>query len=134
MSTVFTKIINGEIPSAKIYEDEFCLAIMDINPVVKGHALVIAKKEAALVEDHDPETLGRMLSVAGRISARQKQTLGAEGSNIMINNGEAAGQTIPHLHIHVIPRYASDALHMPLPKLGYSEGELEKYQKKLILG
>ena len=103
---IFCKIISGEIPSMKVYEDGDCIGIMDINPATPGHVLVIPRKHYADLTEMDEATAGRLLMVAKRIGIRQKESLGADGFNVVQNNGRAAGQTVLHFHIHVIPRYA----------------------------
>ena len=103
---IFCRIVSGEIPSMRVYEDEDCIAIMDINPATPGHTLVIPRKHYADLTEMDEETAGKLLMVAKRIGIRQKVALGADGFNVVQNNGRAAGQTVLHFHIHVIPRYA----------------------------
>ena len=102
---IFCMIAAGEIPSKKIYEDEFCVATLDIGPATKGHTLIIPRSHHQDITDMDEELLGKLLGAAKRIGLRQKEKLGAAGFNIVQNNGAAAGQTVPHFHIHVIPRY-----------------------------
>ena len=103
---IFCKIIAGEIPSMRIYEDDQCIATLDIGPASKGHTLVIPKSHYTDVTDGVPEELlGKLMKTASKIGVRQIEKLGAAGFNIVQNNGEAAGQTVRHLHIHVIPRY-----------------------------
>ena len=101
-------IINGDIPSTKLYEDDLCIAILDINPVNKGHALVISKECYPTFTDAPIETLSHMMEIARRIDQKQREALKADGTNIMINNSPASGQEVPHLHIHVIPRKEGD--------------------------
>ncbi len=114
MSTIFTKIINKEIPADIIYEDELVLAFLDINPVFKGHALVIPKKEFQNIFDGDPEYLSRMIVVAQKVANALIAVTGANGINLHMNNGHEAGQDVPHAHIHVIPRFHRDeTFHVP---------------------
>ena len=131
MATIFEMIINGDIPSTKLYEDDQCIAILDINPVNKGHALVISKKCYPTFTDVPMETLSHMMEIARRIDRKQREALGAEGTNIMINNSPASGQEVPHLHIHVIPRKAGDGKTPSMPKESYGEGEAERYGELL---
>ena len=101
---VFARIVRGEAPAAKVYEDADVLAFMDIAPVEAGHVLVIAKRARARnLLEMDGRTLGRLLAVARRIGAAQMRGLGAQGFSLEQNNGY--GQTVPNLHVHVIPRY-----------------------------
>lgn len=127
MATVFEMIINGEIPSVKLYEDDQCIVILDINPVAKGHALVISRKPYPTFTDVPAETLHHMMDVARKVDQKQREVLKAEGTNIMINNSPASGQEVPHLHIHVIPRISGDGKTPKLDKTQYGEGEAAKY-------
>lgn len=105
---IFCKIVAGRIPSTKVYEDDAVLAFMDIGPIVKGHVLVIPKAH------HDPLTavpaplLARVMQVVQKVAAAQMAGLGADGVNLHQANGAAAGQVVPHVHFHVIPRFAND--------------------------
>ena len=102
---IFCKIAAGEIPSATIYEDEVCRVILDIAPAAKGHAILLPKKHFANIFEIDKETAGSILYTASRVAAAMKEALGCDGINLLQNNGPAAGQTVFHLHVHVIPRY-----------------------------
>ncbi len=133
MATIFEMIINGDIPSTKLYEDDLCIAILDINPVNKGHALVISRKCYPTFTDVPMETLSHMMEIARRIDQKQREALGADGTNIMINNSPASGQEVPHLHIHVIPRKAGDGKTPVMAKGSYDEGEAAKYGELLKL-
>ena len=105
MKDVFCKIIDGEIPSTRTYEDDDVLAILDISQTTKGHTLVMPKKHCESMLTCPAETLNKVMLVAQRIGQAEIQILGAKGVNILANCGEAAGQTVPHFHVHVIPRY-----------------------------
>ncbi|MCQ2815000.1 MAG: HIT family protein [Bacilli bacterium] len=102
---VFCKIVDGEIPCYKLYEDEDVLAFLDISQVTKGHALVICKKHYPNFLATPQETMHKVMDVAQRIGQVQIKMLGAKGVNILSNCYEAAGQTVNHFHVHVIPRY-----------------------------
>lgn len=107
---IFCKIINGDIPSKKIYENDNVLAILDISQATKGHTLVIPKKHYAnLLEINDEDYKNVMLSVK-KLTKKIVDNLGADGVNILNNCGEAAGQTVMHYHVHIIPRYKNDDL------------------------
>lgn len=134
METIFTKIINGTIPSTKLHADDLCVVILDIFPVNKGHALVISREPYPTVGDCPEHILGHMMGVVQRLDHSMRTVLGAEATNIIINNGPAAGQEVPHLHIHVIPRFSEDGKHIAASKERYSDGEIEEYGKKLSLG
>ena len=126
METLFTKIAAGQIPSTKVYEDELCFVIMDINPVTKGHCLVIAREPYPNVGSCPDEILTHMILVAKKIEARQREILGNQGSNIIINNDPASGQEVPHLHIHVIPRFDGDGRKHFQEHDKYADGEMQK--------
>jgi histidine triad (HIT) family protein len=102
-SNIFGKILAGEIPSHKIYEDDHALAIMDVMPMVDGHCLVIPKAPSRNLLDADAATLSMMLPVVQRVAAAAKSALNAQGVQIRQYNEEAAGQSIFHLHFHVLP-------------------------------
>lgn len=133
MTTIFSKIIAGEIPSTKIYEDNQCVAILDIYPNNKGHTLVIPKQEVETMIDCPDSLLQHLFTVAKKVAEKQLEALGCDGFNVTINNKPAAGQEIPHLHLHIIPRYEGDGHTHGFGKASYAEGELETYGKKLRL-
>ncbi len=133
MPTVFEMIINGDIPSTKLYEDQLCLVILDINPVEKGHALVIAKKPYPVFTDCPDAELAHLMSIAKKVDLKLRSVLKCDGTNILINNDEASGQEIPHLHIHVIPRYKDDGQQFGFSKQKYEEGEIKEMGAKLCL-
>ena len=114
MASIFTKILNGEIPGEKVYEDEDFFAILDIKPVNKGHVLVIPKEEYKDITEMPEELAGKYLQVAKKVGESLMKSLNCEGFNIMMNNKAAAGQIIFHAHIHVVPRFEGDGLkHWP---------------------
>ena len=121
---LFLKIAKGEIPSYKIYEDEYTFAFLDIAPNNPGHTLVIPKERFKNIYDVPEETLCRMMSVAKKISIAVKKATNADGINISMNNEPAAGQLVFHVHIHVIPRFKNDG-YKPWGKKEYKEGEAE---------
>ena len=107
---VFCAIAAGEIPCFKVYEDESVLAYLDINPFAKGHTLVIPKAHAADLQGIDDAALADLVVHVKRIAAHVKEALGCDGYNIMQNNGAAAGQTVRHIHFHIVPRWEGDPL------------------------
>lgn len=107
---IFCKIIEGEIPCDKIYEDNDVLAFMDIRPVSRGHALVVPKQHSADILEADEHDLHKTLMAARKISHAIVKVTNADGFTISTNRGEAAGQTVFHLHFHIIPRYKKDGL------------------------
>ena len=110
MDCLFCKIIKGEIPSYKIYEDEYTYAFLDIAKDFEGHTLVLPKKHATNVLDVDNETLAHVINTVKKISNHYVNNCGYDGINIISNNNAAAEQTIMHLHIHIIPRKNNDNL------------------------
>ena len=105
---LFCKIAAKEIPATIVYEDDDVLVFMDIGPIIKGHALVIPKQHYDPITDTPDEILAKMHVTAKKIAAAQMNAFGADGVNIMQNNGKAAGQEVEHIHVHVIPRFAND--------------------------
>lgn len=106
---IFCKIVAGELPSTKLYEDDDTLVFMDIGPVVKGHALVIPKEHYDPITKTPPEVLQKLITVVQRVAQAQYDELGADGVNVSQANGSVAGQEVPHIHFHVIPRFEDDA-------------------------
>ena len=102
---IFCKIANGEIPATEICENEGFRVILDLGPASKGHALVLPKEHYRDITELPEKAAGEAFSLAGKVGKAMKQGLGAAGFNIVQNNGTAAGQTVFHFHIHVIPRY-----------------------------
>ena len=103
---IFCMLANGDIPTNTIYEDEEFRVIMDNAPATKGHALVLPKSHYADIYEIDPEVLGRAIQVGQKVIKHATEVLGCDGYNLLQNNGEAAGQTVFHFHLHLIPRYA----------------------------
>ena len=105
---LFCKIISGKIPSNKVYEDDAVFAFLDIYPASEGHTLVAPKKHFSKFTDMNAEDVASLFEAARKITAAVEKAFSAEGSNIGINNGEAAGQEVPHVHVHIIPRKKGD--------------------------
>ncbi len=101
---VFCAIAAGEIPSFKVYEDDLVLAYLDINPFTEGHTLVIPKAHSANLLDTPAETLKEVVARVQKVAAHIQATLPCDGFNILQNNGAAAGQTVHHIHFHIVPR------------------------------
>ncbi|OGI91658.1 hypothetical protein A2933_02060 [Candidatus Nomurabacteria bacterium RIFCSPLOWO2_01_FULL_46_18] len=131
---IFCKIVKGEIPSNKIYEDENVLVFLDIAPVNLGHSLIVPKKHFANIYETPEETLAEMMKAAKKISKALKSELGADGINVTMNNDPAAGQIIFHSHIHVIPRLSGDGFPLWHGRRPYQEGEMNEVEKKIIGG
>jgi len=104
-NNIFAKILRGEIPACTVYEDEYTLAFMDVMPQSDGHALVIPKVEASNLFEISPDALNRLIVTTQTIAKAAQSAFKADGVTIMQFNGTAAGQTVFHLHFHVIPRY-----------------------------
>lgn len=102
---IFAKILRGEIPSHRVYEDDTCVAFMDVMPQAPGHTLVVPKAPSRNLLDAAPETLAQLLPTVQKISTAVKAAFSADGISIMQFNETAGGQTVFHLHIHVIPRH-----------------------------
>ena len=107
---VFCAIAAGEIPSFKVYEDELVLAYLDINPFSEGHTLVIPKAHTTGLLDTPEETLAALLARVKKVAAHLKTALGCDGFHILQNNGAAAGQTVGHIHFHIVPRRNGDPI------------------------
>jgi len=130
MDCLFCKIAEGEIPSEIIYEDDYTLAFLDINPINPGHTLVIPKKHFKNIADISYEAFASVMKTVKRLTPIIQKELGADGINVGINNGSAAGQMIFHSHVHIIPRSVGDGHSMWRgPK--YKEGEIELAGKRL---
>lgn len=102
---IFCKIVSGEIPSNTIYEDEDFRVILDASPATKGHALILPKEHYANLYEIDEEVAGKAMILAKKLAIHMTEVLKCDGFNILQNNGEVAGQTVFHFHIHLIPRY-----------------------------
>ena len=107
---IFCAIAAGEIPSFKVYEDDLVLAYLDINPFAKGHTLVIPKAHTEGLLDTPDETLAAVIARVKKVAAHLKEVLGCDGFTILQNNGEAAGQTVKHVHFHIVPRYGMEPI------------------------
>lgn len=115
---IFCKIANGEIPSKTIYEDSDFRVILDLGPATKGHALILPKEHADNLLELPDETARKVLPVAKEVAEKMKDRLHCEGLNLVQNNGELAGQTVKHFHMHMIPRYKGEG-----QIIGWNPGE-----------
>lgn len=125
---IFCKIANGEIPSATLYEDEDFRVILDLGPASKGHALILPKEHYKDLYELDDEVAAKAFVLAKQMITKLTKVLGCEGYNIVQNNGELAGQTVFHFHMHLIPRYENDNV-----GLGWNVGTLTEEDKSEIL-
>ena len=108
--SIFTKIIKGEIPCHRVFENDRVLAFLDITPLSEGHTLVVPKRQVERLEDLPPEDTAEIARQLGAIAKRVCAVTGSEGYNILQNNGRVAGQEVPHVHFHIIPRRGGDGL------------------------
>ena len=109
---IFCKIVKGELPAFVVFEDDCILAFLDINPLAQGHTLVIPKKHYENIFDIDEETLQRIIVAAQKIAQKMKKVLSAEGVNVINASGKTAEQSVPHFHLHLIPRKRGDKIDM----------------------
>jgi histidine triad (HIT) family protein len=128
---VFCKMVKGEIPVAKVYEDEAVLAFLDIGPISVGHTLVIPKEHCARLHQCAPATVARVASALGKIAGAVADAMGADGYNVLNNNGRAAGQVVEHLHFHIIPRKTNDGVFTQWPSFEYEEGRIGNLAEKI---
>lgn len=108
--SIFTKIIKGQIPCHRVFENEHVIAFLDINPLADGHTLVIPKRQVERLEQLPADEAAQVGRVLGEIAARVLKAVGANDYNVLQNNGRAAGQEVPHVHFHIIPRRSGDGL------------------------
>lgn len=123
MTTIFSKIIAGELPCFKVYEDDRVLAFLDINPIQPGHTLVIPKTPSIDGLSCSHEDLARVMMVAQKIAVALKDVVECDGVNFIMNNGVAAGQEVLHTHLHVIPRFTDDGVFEEPVHGEYEDGE-----------
>lgn len=127
---IFCKIIKGEIPCAKVYEDDKVFVFMDIAPVNPGHTLVVPKKHSADMMDMDDEDIKSVFVAVKKISKAVMEAMEADGINIGMNNRQAAGQLVMHSHIHIMPRMKDDGLKLWAGSR-YGKGEIENVRDKI---
>ena len=125
---IFFKLENGDIPTATLYEDDDFRVILDAGPASKGHALILPKEHYKNLYELDDEIAAKALVLAKKMNTKHTDVLGCDGYNIVQNNGEVAGQTVFHFHIHLIPRYEGDEV-----GLGWKMGELTDEVRDEIL-
>ncbi len=134
MSTIFSKIVRGEIPCAKVLETDRALAFLDISPVNHGHVLLIPKEPIAVLADLSDDLSAHLGSLIPRLCRAVREATGAEALNVIANNGRIAGQTVDHVHWHIIPRYDGDAVRWPWPHASYADGEMERMRERIAAG
>lgn len=128
---IFCKLAGGDIPTATVYEDEYLRAIMDAAPANKGHIIILPKTHASSIYELDEEYVSRAFVLAKKLASALKKLLNCDGVNILQNNEEAAGQTVFHLHVHVIPRFNKDNCTLVWKPTSYEEGESVKIAKDI---
>ena len=127
---VFCEIVKGNLPSKAVFENEEVFAFLDIKPTNPGHVLIVPKKHSVNIEETDSNTLADLMSAAKIIGRRLKENLNVPGYNLIINNDPVAGQVIPHLHLHLIPRYPDDGFEV-WPGQELSDEEMKKIADSL---
>lgn len=130
MASIFTKIINQEIPCEKIFESESEIAFLDIAPWTYGHTLVVPKTEVARLEDLEPQQAQSLMVSLQTVARAVSQSLGGVDYNVLLNNGEDAGQEVLHVHFHIIPRPRMEPFSYSVRKR-YQEGEMQEYGAKI---
>lgn len=128
---IFCKIANGIIPSKTLYEDERFRVILDLGPAARGHALILPKEHYADLYELPEDTAAEAMKLARKMAARMTEKLQCEGFNLVQNNGEVAGQTVFHFHMHLIPRYQDDNQHIGWNPLSPSQEELEVVRRQI---
>ena len=129
---IFCKIANGGIPSKTIYEDEKFRVILDLGPATKGHALILPKDHYANIYELPEEMAGNVMKLAKKMATQITEKLGCEGFNLVQNNGDLAGQTVYHFHLHLIPRYRADGQTIGWKPQEVSQEELEEVRAQIV--
>ncbi|NLH40407.1 MAG: HIT family protein [Planctomycetes bacterium] len=128
---VFCKVVAGEIPAAKVYEDDAVVAFLDIGPISDGHTLVIPRRHCTNVHECAPEVLSAVATRLGKIAKAVVEAMGADGYNVLVNNGSAAGQVVEHLHFHIIPRKTGDGVLTRWPSYKYAKGRMDEVAARI---
>lgn len=128
---IFCKVVAGQIPSVKIFENEHVLAFLDIGPVSDGHTLVIPKGHCQRLDQIDPKAMQEIAKLLPSLGGTIKTAMNADGYNVLCNNGAAAGQVVEHVHFHIIPRNANDGVFNHWPCYQYADGKADEIAKKI---
>jgi len=128
---LFCRMVAGQIPVAKVYEDDVVLAFLDIGPLSDGHTLVIPKRHFEKLQDCPADLLGQVCSRLGKLAGAVAAAMNCDGYNVLCNNGRAAGQLIEHLHFHIIPRNAGDGVFNRWPAYKYEDGKAGEIADKI---
>nr|WP_300897925.1 HIT family protein [uncultured Acetatifactor sp.] len=129
---IFCKIANGEIPSKTLYEDRNFRVILDLGPATKGHALILPREHAENLYDLPRESASEVMVLAQKMAATLVEKLRCDGLNLVQNNGEAAGQTVRHFHLHLIPRYVDDGQGINWKTGSPTQEELENIRRTIV--
>ena len=129
---IFCKIANGDIPAATLYEDDDFRVILDLGPASKGHALILPKEHYANLYELDEEVAAKAFVLAKKMACKMTKALGCDGFNIVQNNGEPAGQTVFHFHMHLIPRYDYEEVKMWWTPGSPSAEELDEVKREIM--
>ncbi len=128
---LFCRMVAGQIPVAKIYEDDVVLAFLDIGPLSDGHTLVVPKQHFVKLHDCPAELLGQVCSCLGKLAGAVATAMNCDGYNLLCNNGRAAGQLIEHVHFHIIPRNAGDRVFDRWPSHKYADGKIREIADRI---
>lgn len=128
---IFCKIIKGEIPGHKVYEDEKTFAFLDINPMNMGHTLVVPKNHMSKITLTEEEDLLALAKTLKKVIKGVEESLGVDNLNVFVNQGRDAGQLVPHLHYHVVPRHRGDGVEFDVPQRKLSEEEFKDLAEKI---
>ena len=128
---IFCKLANGEIPTNSIYEDEDFKVILDASPATKGHALILPKEHFDNIYEVDDSIAAKIFPLAKKLATAMTKKLGCDGFNVLQNNGEAAGQTVFHLHVHLLPRYKDEKAILEWDHLEFSDEEMAEIRDSL---
>ena len=130
---IFCKLANGEIPTNAIYEDDDFKVILDAAPATRGHALILPKEHFDNLYEIDDAVAAKVLPLAKNVAAHMQKALDCDGLNLLQNNGETAGQTVFHFHMHLLPRYTDDTLNMDWKHLSFTDEEIGEIRDLLAM-
>ena len=128
---IFCKIVSGQIPSIKIFENDMVLAFLDVGPISDGHTLVIPKQHCEGMNQASPETVAQIARTFPMLGGAVQKAMHADGYNVLCNNGAAAGQVVEHLHFHIIPRHDNDGVFNRWPSYQYADGKAAQIAEKI---
>lgn len=128
---IFCKIVSGQIPSVKVFENDSVLAFLDVGPISDGHTLVIPKQHCGRLDQTSPDTVSEIAQVLVKLARAVQKAVNADGYNVLCNNGVAAGQVVEHLHFHIIPRRVNDGVFNRWPSYQYDDGKADQIAEKI---